>query len=93
MTIWSQYQIGALLLVFGSPHLLQAAPELILSSPAASDSSLVASIMAVNVNDGALPELLQMSHHFTASMEECRAALLQLGCMVYTASADCDEII
>ena len=80
--------------------MLQAAPELILSSPAASDSSLVASIMAVNVNDRgpldkALPELLQMamSHHFTASMEECRAALLQLGCMVYTASADCDEII
>ena len=53
--------------------------------------------MAVNVNDGALPELLQMEmdHHFTASMEECRAALLQLGCKVYvyTASADWDEII
>ena len=56
--------------------------------------------MAVNVNDGgpldkALPELLQMamSHYFTASMEECRAALLQLGCKVYTASADWDEII
>ena len=56
--------------------------------------------MAVNVNDGgpldgALPELLQMamSHHFNASMEECRAALLQLGCKVYTASTDWDEII
>ena len=75
--------------------MLQAASELILSSPVASDSSLVASIMAVNVNDGALPELLQMemSHHFTASMEECRAALLQLGCKVYTASTDWDEII
>ena len=75
--------------------MLQAASELILSSPAASDSSLVASIMAVNVNDGALPELLQMEmdHHFTASMEECRAALLQLGCKVYTASTDWDEII
>ena len=79
---------------------ITAASELILSSPAASDSSLVASIMAVNVNDGgpldgALPELLQMemSHHFTASMEECRAALLQLGCKVYTASTDWDEII
>ena len=55
--------------------------------------------MAVNVNDGgsledgALPELLQMamSHHFTASMEECRAVLLQLGCKVYTASTDWDD--
>ena len=56
--------------------------------------------MAVNVNDGgpldgALPDFLQMamSHHFTASMEECRATLLQLGCKVYTASTDWDEII
>ena len=52
--------------------------------PGLSDSLVTSSaVMAVkggNLLDGALPDLvLEMGYHFTASVEECRAALLQLG--------------
>ena len=52
--------------------------------PGLSDSLLTSStVMAVKgggLLDGALPDLvLEMGYHFTASVEECRAALLQLG--------------
>ena len=51
--------------------------------PSQPDNPLSSSVMAVKgggLLDGALPDLvLEMGYHFTASVDECRAALLQLG--------------